>query len=152
MASFSDNIKGDAGWDLVHYLRTMQPMRTPEATIWKAWLVIRAWLTGTKLRPLYDNPETRKLLKPEAQWEVEEGYKISAYDRSAAAAVRNAWYNVMRELFQRYDYLTMPSASVFPFSVDTHWPAEIAGQKMGTYHQWRQVMIPVTIDTPPQEL
>jgi amidase len=113
--------------------------------IWKAWLVIRCWLSGTKLRPLYDDPKTRALMKPEAQWEVEEGYKISAYDLSAAAAVRNAWYSVMRELFQRYDYLTMPSASVFPFPVETHWPQEIAGKKMDTYHRWMQVMIPVTM-------
>jgi amidase len=113
--------------------------------IWKAWLVIRCWLSGTKLRPLYDDPKTRALMKPEAQWEVEEGYKISAYDLSAAAAVRNAWYGVMRDLFQRYDYLTMPSASVFPFPVETHWPQEIAGKKMDTYHRWMQVMIPVTM-------
>ena len=113
--------------------------------IWKAWLVIRCWLAGTKLRPLYDNPETRTLMKPEAQWEVEEGYKISAYDLVGGASVRNAWYGVMRELFQRYDYLTMPSASVFPFPVETHWPQEIAGKKMDTYHRWMQVMIPVTM-------
>ena len=42
--------------------------------IWKAWLVIRCWLSGTKLRPLYDDPKTRALMKPEAQLEVEEGY------------------------------------------------------------------------------
>jgi len=50
MASFSDNIKGDAGWDLVHYLRTLQPMRTPEATIWKAWLATHA----SELKPIGD--------------------------------------------------------------------------------------------------
>lgn len=50
MASFADNIKGDAGWDLVHYLRTLQPMRTPEATIWKAWLATHA----SELKPIGD--------------------------------------------------------------------------------------------------
>lgn len=48
MASFADNIKGDAGWDLVHYLRTLQPMKTPEATIWKAWLATHA----SELKPI----------------------------------------------------------------------------------------------------
>ena len=89
--------------------------------------------------------QTRKLLKPEAQWEVEEGYKISAYDLSAASACATRGTTSVRELFQRYDYLTMPSASVFPFPVDTHWPQEIAGQKMDTYHRWMQVVIPVTM-------
>lgn len=116
----------------------------PEA-IWKAWLVLRAWLTGSKLRPLYDDPKTRALMKPEAQWEVEEGYKLSAYDLAAASDVRNAWYKVVRQLFQRYDYLALPSAQVFPFPVETHWPAEIAGRKMDTYHRWMQMVIPITM-------
>ena len=107
--------------------------------------MIRAWLTGAKLRPLYDNPATRALMKPEAQWEVEEGYKISAYDLAAASEVRNAWYRVVRQLFKRYDYLTLPSASVFPFPVETSWPKEIAGKTMDTYHRWMQVVIPITM-------
>jgi amidase len=114
-------------------------------TVWKAWLVLRAWMAGGKLRPLYDNPKTRALMKPEAQWEVEEGYKLSAYDITAASEVRNAWYKEVRRLFQRYDYLTLPSASVFPFPVETHWPQEIAGKKMDTYHRWMQVVIPITM-------
>jgi amidase len=116
----------------------------PEA-VWKAWLVLRAWMAGGKLRPLYDNPETRKLMKQDAQWEVEEGYKLSAYDITAASDVRNAWYRVVRQLFKRYDYLTLPSASVFPFPVETPWPKEIAGKKMDTYHRWMQVVIPITM-------
>jgi mono/diheme cytochrome c family protein len=42
MASFADNIKGDQGWDLVHYLRTLQPVRTPESALWKTWLATHA--------------------------------------------------------------------------------------------------------------
>jgi amidase len=113
--------------------------------IWKAWLVLRAWLTGSKLRVHYDNPTTRALMKQEAQWEVEEGYKLSAYDLAAASDVRNAWYRVVRQLFKRYDYLMLPSAQVFPFPVETHWPQEIAGRKMDTYHRWMQVVIPITM-------
>jgi amidase len=114
-------------------------------TVWKAWLVLRAWMAGGKLRPHYDDPAKRALMKPEAQWEVEEGYKLSAYDITAASEVRNAWYKEVRRLFQRYDYLTLPSASVFPFPVETHWPQEIAGKKMDTYHRWMQVVIPITM-------
>ena len=114
--------------------------------VWKAWLTLRSWLSGAKLRPLYDNPETRKLLKPEAQWEVEEGYKLSAYRSSSAASDGSQrLVRVVRQLFERYDYLTLPSASVFPFPVETHWPKEIAGKKMDTYHRWMQVVIPVTM-------
>jgi amidase len=122
----------------------VKPDFDPEA-VWKAWLVLRAWLTGAKLRPLYDNPETRKLMKQDAQWEVEEGYKLSAYDLAAASEVRSAWYRVVRQLFKRYDYMTLPSASVFPFPIETPWPKEIAGKRMDTYHRWMQVVIPITM-------
>lgn len=113
--------------------------------IWKAWITLRSWTAGAKLRPHYDNPKTRDLLKPAAQWEVEEGYKLSAFDIVAASEVRNAWYREVRKLFQRYDYMTLPSASVFPFPVETHYPTEIAGKKMDTYHRWMQVVIPITM-------
>jgi len=37
MPSFADNIKPEDAWDLVHFLRTLQPMHTLEAKIWKEW-------------------------------------------------------------------------------------------------------------------
>jgi cell division septation protein DedD len=39
MPSFADNIKPEDAWDLVHFLRTLQPMHTLEAKIWKEWTV-----------------------------------------------------------------------------------------------------------------
>jgi cytochrome c oxidase cbb3-type subunit 2 len=38
MPSFADNLKPAEAWDLVHFLRTLQPAKTPEAMAWKAWL------------------------------------------------------------------------------------------------------------------
>jgi mono/diheme cytochrome c family protein len=38
MPSFADDIQPADAWDLVHFLRTLQPLQTPEAGIWKAWL------------------------------------------------------------------------------------------------------------------
>jgi cytochrome c oxidase cbb3-type subunit 2 len=39
MPSFADNIKPEEAWDLVHFLRTLQPeIKTPEAAIWNAWM------------------------------------------------------------------------------------------------------------------
>jgi mono/diheme cytochrome c family protein len=37
MPSFADVIKPDEAWDLVHFLRTLQPMQSQEATLWKAY-------------------------------------------------------------------------------------------------------------------
>ena len=38
MPSFSDNLTPADAWDLVHYLRTLQPFDTPEAKTWQEWL------------------------------------------------------------------------------------------------------------------
>jgi cytochrome c oxidase cbb3-type subunit 2 len=42
MPSFADDIQPAEAWDLVHFLRTMQPQSTPEAALWKAWLAAHA--------------------------------------------------------------------------------------------------------------
>ncbi len=38
MPSFADQLKPAEAWDLVHFLRTLQPIETREATIWREWL------------------------------------------------------------------------------------------------------------------
>jgi mono/diheme cytochrome c family protein len=48
MPSFVDEITPADGWDLVHFLRTMQPLKTPEAAIWKAWVASH----GSELKPI----------------------------------------------------------------------------------------------------
>lgn len=48
MPSFADQIKPADAWDLVHFLRTLQPLPTPEAAVWHAWLPTHAG----QLKPL----------------------------------------------------------------------------------------------------
>jgi len=38
MPSFADLMQPGDAWDLVHFLRTLQPLASPEATTWRAWL------------------------------------------------------------------------------------------------------------------
>jgi len=42
MPSFADVIKPDDAWDLVHFLRTLQALRTPEAAAWKEYVAKHA--------------------------------------------------------------------------------------------------------------
>lgn len=30
---------------------------------------------------------------------------------------------------------------MFPFEATTHWPAEVAGRAMDTYHRWMEVVV-----------
>jgi len=58
--------------------------------------------------------------------------------------VRSAWYQALRALFERFDYLVLPSAQVFPFELAQHWPAQVGGRAMDTYHRWMEVVIYAT--------
>ncbi len=117
----------------------------PIESVWQAWLTLRAWQSGASLLPYYSDPARRALLKPEAVFEVERGLKLTAFDISAASAIRTAWYQAVRRLFERYDYWIAPTAQLFPFDVNLSWPQEIAGKQMQTYHEWMKVVLPITM-------
>jgi amidase len=121
-----------------------KPAFDPER-LWRAWLVLRQWTYAAKLMPLYENPRARAQLKPELVWEIEGGLPITGLQLAAAAAARAEWYQALRELFTRFDALVLPSAQVFPFAAETHWPKEIAGRSMDTYHRWMEVVIGGTL-------
>jgi amidase len=113
--------------------------------VWRAWLTLRAWQSGGSLLAYYNDPKKRALLKPEAIFEVESGLKLTAFDVSAASAVRTEWYQAVRQFFEKYDYFIVPTAQLFPFDVNLRWPQEIAGRKMETYHEWMKGVLPITM-------
>ena len=113
--------------------------------VWSAWLKLRAWQAGGALLAYYDDPKKRAQLKPEAVFEIESGQKLTAFDITAASNVRTEWYQVVRRFFDKYDFMIAPTAQLFPFAADTHWPAEIAGRKMTTYHEWMKGVLPITM-------
>lgn len=123
------------------------PDADPEE-LWRTFLAWRA-LMAADLHPLYADPATRPLLKPEAVWEVEQAERLTAVGMHAAMAARDAWYATVRALFTHVDAVVAPSAQVFPFAVETHWPAEIAGRPMDTYHRWMQTVAPWSLAAVP---
>jgi len=114
------------------------------ARLWQTWLTLRHWAIGN-YRVLYDNTETRRLLKPEVIWEIEGSFNMPAARVAEAGLARSDWYRALLALFEHHDVLALPSAQVFPFSADVHWPGEIAGRKMDTYHRWMEVVIGATL-------
>ena len=121
------------------------PPPLPVEPAWQAFVKIRQWQQGGSVRAYYADPARRALLKPEAQWEAEEGGKLSAYDISAAGAVHTQWSNAVARLFDTHDYLVLPTAQLFAFDVNTHWPREIAGRQMRTYHEWMKAVCLITL-------
>jgi len=114
------------------------------ARLWQTWLALRHW-SALWARPHYENPEERAKLKPELVWEIEGGLGITGQQLRDAGIARSDWYQALLALHQDYDLLALPTAQVFPFSVDSHWPKEINGRPMDTYHRWMEVVIGGTL-------
>ncbi|MEK9813360.1 MAG: amidase, partial [Paracoccaceae bacterium] len=110
--------------------------------IWASWCDLRAWQITNGLRDIYEDIEKRKYLKPEAVWEIENGFSLSGQDIYNAALKKSKWYNSASELFEKFDLLVLPSTQVWPFNLEKIYPVSINNQKMDTYHRWMQVTIP----------
>jgi amidase len=113
--------------------------------LWQATIRLRGWQQGASIQAYYDDPAKRPLLKPEAIYEVETGMRQSARDITAASVLRTDWSQAVRKFLDHHDFLVLPTAQVFPFDINQHWPQEIAGQKMQTYHEWMKGTLLVTM-------
>jgi amidase len=113
--------------------------------VWATWLTWRRWLVAGRVAPFYADPVQRAQLKPEARWEAEQAMGLSGADTFGASLERTAFHAHMLSLFERYDYLVLPSAQVWPFEAGMHWPKAINGIAMDTYHRWMEVVIYATL-------
>jgi len=107
--------------------------------LWQAFVTLRQASSGCALKVHYDDPSRRGLLKPEAIWEIENAMRLTAPQIRAASVVRTSWHRMLLSIFDRFDLIALPTAQVFPFDVGMHWPSEVAGRPMDSYHRWMQV-------------
>lgn len=121
----------------------VEPTRVPYsmAQLWQTWLTHRHWLVGGALGAYFADPASRAQLKPEAQWEVEQGLGLTAADVHGASMARSDWYRALHASLDDFDFLVLPSAQVFPFEAQLPWPKHVAGRSMDTYHRWMEVVI-----------
>jgi amidase len=120
-------------------------VEAPVEPAWQAMIRLRAWQQGGSILANYRNPAQRALLKPEAVWEVETAVPLSAFDVTAASEARTVWSMAVKRLFDRYDYLVLPSSQLLPFPVEDRWPKVVAGRTMRTYHEWMMSALLVTL-------
>lgn len=114
------------------------------AELWRTWVDLRN-LGRSGSQSLYNDPAQRALLKPEYIWEIEQSFELTARQINDAGNARARWYQEVVRLLGQFDFLVLPTAQVFPFSIDIHWPTEIAGREMDTYHRWMEVVIPASL-------
>lgn len=123
------------------------PLEPPFSSqaLWEAWITLRSLVIYGSKRALWEKPETRKLIKPETLWEIENGAGLTAQQIMHASQIRSDWYVSAHRLFAEYDALIMPTAQVWPFPADWRWPQHINGQPMDSYHRWMEVVVPVSL-------
>ena len=114
------------------------------ARLWQPWLTWRQMLTAQSMAPVMALPGARAQLKPEALWEFDAAQGLSVATLTAASVERSAFLQHLLTLFERFDVLALPSAQVWPFPVEQHWPRQIAGRAMDTYHRWMEVTLYAT--------
>ncbi len=116
----------------------IEPFYDPEKFWKEIWLPIRHFSACT-LKPYVDAGQY-DLLKPEAKWEYEGSRSSYAQDIYDAFVKRSEFYQAMMKVYQEYDFLAVPSAQLFPFSKEEHWPKEINGRKMTSYHKYMEIV------------
>ncbi|MEM6947858.1 MAG: amidase [Pseudomonadota bacterium] len=129
---------------LGHEVTPCEPGFAADA-LWRSWTDLRSWQTAASLDATAQIPGAVEQLKPEARWELERGRAISGLDVHRASVTRTEWYTQALRLFERFDVLALPTAQCWPFPVEAHWPKEIAGRVMDTYHRWMEVVIPASM-------
>jgi amidase len=117
--------------------------------LWNAWIDLRSFTFAGTNAALYEDTAKRALLKPEAIWEIERGLRLSGQDVARAVRDRSAWYQAINGLFERFDFLVMPSTQVFPFDASLDWPHAIGDRSMDTYHRWMEAVVPATMASLP---
>ena len=117
----------------------------PPERVWDCWLVWRRALVASRLAPFLLQPKNREQMKPEALWEVDQASTLTGSELLSASTTRTQLYQQLLQLFDKVDFLALPTAQVWPFDVTKRWPSAIADRQMDTYHRWMEVVILPTL-------
>jgi amidase len=118
-------------------------LEEPEG-LWPLWLVVRHHEVGGALLESHSTVE-RARMKPEAQWEIEGARRLTSGQIQEAQHRRTALHAEVLGLLERFDVLALPTAQVWPFPAEQHWPEFVAGVPLDTYHRWMQVTTLATL-------
>ena len=109
--------------------------------------VIRASSFLARQRANYE--AHRDLMKPEVQWNIEEGLRVKVDDIAQAERARGELYQRATAFFRKYDILALPAAPIPPFDHTIRYPETVEGVKMPTYISWVRVSFAVTLTSLP---
>jgi len=91
----------------------------------------------------------RAQLKDTVIWNIEQGLALDGAKVARAERLRTELYQRMRGFLETYEFVLAPVSQLPPFAVDTEYPTEIAGVKLGNYLDWMKSCYYVTITSHP---
>jgi len=113
--------------------------------IWESWINLRSLSLKNDLYEIFRDKNKVNFLKPEIIWEIERALTLSNANYEQAIYKRTKWKKYTDLLFERFDFLALPSTQVFPFLEKIKYPIEINGKNLDTYHRWMEVVVPASL-------
>lgn len=78
----------------------------------------------------------RAVIKPEVQWNVEQGKALTGRDLVDAALARTRLAGRVAHFFKKFDVFVSPAAQVLPFDATLRYPTAVEGIECETYLDW----------------
>ena len=107
--------------------------------LWKSWTTLRA-------KSIYEDTLAMNIsdinsMTYQAIWEYNKGKEIKFEDLKLALDHKQQCLNQINLIFEKFDFLVLPSAQIFPFDKNLQFPKNINGKMLDTYHRWLEVFI-----------
>jgi amidase len=113
----------------------------------EAFETLRAISFAMRFAPLLQTH--RAELKDTVIWNIEQGLALDGAKIGRAQSLRTELYQRLRAFLEKYEFLLAPVNQLPPFPVETEYPTEIAGVKMGNYLDWMKSCYYITITSHP---
>ena len=113
----------------------------------EAFETLRAVSFSLRYAPLLKTH--RAMLKDTVIWNIEQGLALDGARIGRAEVLRTELFQRMRAFLEKYQFLLGPVNQLPPFAVDTEYPTEIAGVRLGNYLDWMKSCYYVTITSHP---
>ena len=107
--------------------------------LWKSWTSLRA-------KSIYEDTLAMNIsdinsMTYQAIWEYNKGKEIKFEDLQLALDHKQQCLNQINLIFEKFDFLVLPSAQIFPFDKNLQFPKTINDKRLDTYHRWLDVFI-----------
>ena len=107
--------------------------------LWESWTSLRS-------KSIYEDTLAMNIsdistMTYQAIWEYNKGKEITSEELQLALDQKQKCLNQINLIFEKFDFLVLPSAQIFPFDKNLQFPKNINGKTLDTYHRWLEVFI-----------